>query len=147
MQNFIWGIEKTREWSNLNQFSKLPLLDIYYKKSAHSLFGAWSFLLVHIRVTPSERPKDFVYCFLKTSDHGSWTMKSNHGRMPSSMVRLHSPWWKPSIWASEPTHALVPCWMPKPLPPRNQCTGWFAPTINRPSPASNDRGEPAISYR
>ena len=21
------------------------------------------------------------------------------------------------------THTLVPCWMPKPLPPRNQCTG------------------------
>ena len=21
----------------------------------------------------------------------------------------------------EPTHTLVPCWMPKPLPPRNQC--------------------------
>ena len=28
----------------------------------------------------------------------------------------------------EPTHTLVPCWMPKPLPPRHQCTGWFAPT-------------------
>ena len=26
----------------------------------------------------------------------------------------------------KPTHTLVPCWMPKPLPPRNQCTGWFA---------------------
>ena len=25
----------------------------------------------------------------------------------------------------EPNHTLVPCWMPKPLPPRNQCTGWF----------------------
>ena len=25
----------------------------------------------------------------------------------------------------EPTHTLIP-WMPKPLPPRNQCTGWFA---------------------
>ena len=24
----------------------------------------------------------------------------------------------------KPTHTLVPCWMPKPLPPRNQCTGW-----------------------
>jgi hypothetical protein len=30
----------------------------------------------------------------------------------------------------EPTHTLVPCWMPKPLPPRNQYTGWFAPTIS-----------------
>ena len=32
----------------------------------------------------------------------------------------------------EPTHILIPCWMPKPLPSRNQCIGWFAPTqINR----------------
>ena len=27
----------------------------------------------------------------------------------------------------EPIHTLVPCWMPKPLPPRNKCTGCFAP--------------------
>ena len=26
----------------------------------------------------------------------------------------------------KPTQTLVPCWMPKPLPPRHQCTGWFA---------------------
>ena len=25
----------------------------------------------------------------------------------------------------EPIHTLLPCWMPKPLPPRNQCTSWF----------------------
>ena len=29
----------------------------------------------------------------------------------------------------EPTHTLGPCWMSKPLPPRNQCTGWFAPVV------------------
>jgi len=33
---------------------------IYEKKSTHSLFGAWSFLLIHIHFTPSEGPKDFV---------------------------------------------------------------------------------------
>jgi hypothetical protein len=27
----------------------------------------------------------------------------------------------------KPTHTLVSCSMPKPLPARNQCTGWFAP--------------------
>ena len=27
----------------------------------------------------------------------------------------------------KPTQTLVPCWMPKPLLLRNQCTGWFAP--------------------
>ena len=26
----------------------------------------------------------------------------------------------------EPTHTLAPYWMPQPLPPRNQYTGWFA---------------------
>ena len=29
---------------------------------------------------------------------------------------------------SEPTYILVFCWMPKPLPPRDECTGCFAPT-------------------
>ena len=29
----------------------------------------------------------------------------------------------------EKTHTLIPCWMPKPLPSKNQCTGWFAPTL------------------
>ena len=30
---------------------------------------------------------------------------------------------------SKPTYALVPCWMPKPSPIRNECTGWFALVI------------------
>ena len=29
----------------------------------------------------------------------------------------------------ERTHTLVSCWMPKPLPPKNQCTGWFTPAL------------------
>ena len=29
----------------------------------------------------------------------------------------------------KPTYTLIPCWIPKPLPPRNQCTGWFAPGL------------------
>ena len=28
----------------------------------------------------------------------------------------------------EPTQTLVPCWMPKHLPSRNECTGCYAPT-------------------
>ena len=28
----------------------------------------------------------------------------------------------------EPTHRLVPWWMPSPLPPRNRWTGWLTPT-------------------
>ena len=30
----------------------------------------------------------------------------------------------------EPTHTLIPCWMSKPLPPRNECTGCFAPSVD-----------------
>jgi hypothetical protein len=41
-------------------FLKLPFLDIYKIKSARSLFGAWSFLFIHIQFTPNEGPKDFV---------------------------------------------------------------------------------------
>ena len=29
---------------------------------------------------------------------------------------------------SEPTHTLISCWMPEPLPPRNKCTSCFAST-------------------
>jgi hypothetical protein len=44
-------------------FFKTALSGRILKKLAHSLFGAWSFLLVHVRFTPSEEPKDFVICF------------------------------------------------------------------------------------
>ena len=66
------------------------------KKLAHYFFGAWSFLLVHIRFTPSEGPKGFVnwFFFFKKPDHGSWTIKLNRGKRPSSMVQLHGPWCK-----------------------------------------------------
>ena len=39
--------------------------DHVLKKQAHSFFGAWSFLLVHIRFTPSEGIKGFVSCFFQ----------------------------------------------------------------------------------
>ena len=41
-------------------FSETFFLEDTLKKSTHSLCGAWLFLLVHIRLTPSEGPKDFV---------------------------------------------------------------------------------------
>ena len=43
----------------------------------------------------------------------------------------------------EPTHTLVPCWMPKPLPPRNQCTCCFAPSCE---PALNHRNTKYCTY-
>ena len=52
--------------------SKTVLLRHILKKSARSLFGARSFLLIHIRPTPSERPKNFVnWFFFKKPDHGN----------------------------------------------------------------------------
>jgi hypothetical protein len=50
---------------------------------------------------------------------------------PPTHVQLKLPMvdvWE--IWA-KPTQTLVPYWMPKPLPPRNQCTGWFATAMFR----------------
>ena len=41
-------------------FSKLCFFGHMLKQSTHSLFGAWSFLFVHILFTPSEGPKNFV---------------------------------------------------------------------------------------
>ena len=80
---------KTREnkrMVKLELFSQTALFGHILRKTAHSLFGAWSFLLVHIQFTPSKEPKGFVNYFLKKSDHGSWTMKRDHGKRPSSMV-------------------------------------------------------------
>ena len=66
---------------------KLLFMGIFKKKiSTHSLFGAWSFLLIHIGFTPCEGPKGFVNWFLKKLNHGSWTVKLDHGKRSSSMV-------------------------------------------------------------
>jgi hypothetical protein len=61
-----------REWSNLIIFFiyifkhvlKIVLFEHMLKKTSTLIFlGAWSFLLVHIRFTPSEMPKGFVILF------------------------------------------------------------------------------------
>lgn len=59
---------RPREWSNFNflkfSFQNCLFLGMCLKNLRHSLFGAWSVLLVHIkdhiRFTPREGPKDFV---------------------------------------------------------------------------------------
>ena len=54
---------KTREEKGMVKFEtsfKTALLGHISKKSTHSLFGAWSFLLVHICFTPNEGPKGIV---------------------------------------------------------------------------------------
>jgi hypothetical protein len=74
-------------------------------KRAHSFFGAWSFLLVHIRFTPSEGPHSFVKCFFPPkSNHGNWTEKKYH--LPRSDFMVHGvnyPWTFPL------TCEMIPC--------------------------------------
>ena len=62
--------------------SKLPFMETYLK--IFSRFTFWC--LVHIWFTPGEGPKGFVNWFSKISDHGSWTIKSDHEKKPSFMV-------------------------------------------------------------
>ena len=62
---------------------------------AHFFLRAWSvFLLIHIRFTPSEGPKDFVKCvFLVNSDHGKghlpWSDFMVHGVIPASSLKWY----------------------------------------------------------
>jgi hypothetical protein len=59
---------KTREderMVKLEFLSKLPFLRNMLQKSTHSIFVAWSFLLVHIRFTPSEHMPFWVSVLLK----------------------------------------------------------------------------------
>ena len=81
----------------LEFFSKVSLFGHTLKDSAHPFFGAWSFLLVHIRFTPSGGPKGFVNCTFKKSNHESWAIKSDHEKRPSFMVRFQVPWCKPAL--------------------------------------------------
>ena len=70
--------EKIREWSNLVSFFKTTLFGHISKKLlAHSLFGAWSFLLIHIRFTPSEGPNHQVAHGKKS--HLPWSNFMVHG--------------------------------------------------------------------
>ena len=90
--------DKKVNWMvQLKLFSIVLLLNIYSKKSTHLLFGAWSFLLVHIWFTPSEGPKGFVNWFFKKLDHGSWTIKLEHGNFHLPYVWIHGPWCKPAL--------------------------------------------------
>jgi hypothetical protein len=51
--------EMTKGWADLIFFKTAFFGHILKNKSTRSLFGAWSFLLVHTRCTPSEGPKGF----------------------------------------------------------------------------------------
>ena len=101
--NVLWGREdeaKRRQRNGQTWFFfllKTALFGHILKESAHSLFGAWSFLLVHIRFTPSERPEDFVKRFFW--EIGPWKLDHQVGPWKKTifMVRLHGPWCKPAL--------------------------------------------------
>ena len=64
--NYFWGREDEDKRKHENGQTFFPFKTTLFEhiskeKSAHSLLGAWSFLLVNIRFTPSVGPKDFVY--------------------------------------------------------------------------------------
>ena len=85
-QNFLEGREgdnkrRPRMVKLIFFFIKTTLFGHGFKDSTYLLFGAWSFLLVHIWFTPSEGPKGFANWFLEKSNLGSWTMKSDHGKI------------------------------------------------------------------
>ena len=46
-------------------------------------------------------------------------------------TRTLIPWRQGFRDLGEPIYTLVPCWMPKSLPPKNHCMSCFAPTIFR----------------
>ena len=86
-----WRQEETRDRSHLIFFYQVFLFGAFKKKNRQINF-AWSFLLVHIHFTPSEGPKKL--CKLLFS---YFILKLDRGKWPSSMVRLHDLWCKPTL--------------------------------------------------
>jgi hypothetical protein len=78
--------------------SKPAIFGHLFKKNQHTCFlvhghSSWStFGLLLMR-----GPKALQIEFVKNRDHESWAIKSDHGLRPSSMVRLHDPWCKPTL--------------------------------------------------
>ena len=61
------------------------------RKNTHLVVGAWSFLLVHTRLSPTEGPKGFVHLFLRneTMEGGPWSQTMEKGHMPWSNFMVH----------------------------------------------------------
>ncbi len=86
--NFVWGREdEAKRMTKLDFpffilfyfiYGNCPSLRVYLKQnSAHALFSAWSFLLVHIRLTHSEGPKKIPRLILSPiQTMEGWTMWS-----------------------------------------------------------------------
>ena len=94
---YDFGEEKMKTRGNkrsvtLDFFFQVFLFGAFKKKTNRQINSAWSFLLVHIHFTPSEGPKKL--CKLLFS---YFILKLDRGKWPSSMVRLHDLWCKPTL--------------------------------------------------
>ena len=89
-------------WCFLFSFQYCPFW-AYIKKKAHPLFGAWSFLLICIRFTPSEGPKGFInwYSRNRTMKVGIWSQTMAKGKPPWYDFMVHG--------VNQPWIALVIC--------------------------------------
>jgi hypothetical protein len=85
----FFGEEKMRTRED-KRIVKLDFLSKILFLAYISLFDAWSFLLVHIRFTPSEGPKGLVNRVLRNHamevGPSSWTME-----------KCYLPWCKPTL--------------------------------------------------
>jgi hypothetical protein len=79
---YRWGGSRGEEEERVKHETKILELSFlgYVKESSHPLFGAWSLLLVHVWFTHSEGPNGFKHFIFKKVDHGSVTMKCDHGK-------------------------------------------------------------------
>ena len=94
--NVCWGgnQDKRRQW-NRDTLFYLILKSIgfgHLLKWINTLtFEAWSYLLVHIRFTPSRRAKDFVYWFFK--EIGSWMLDHQVGPWKKAIFQGPISWY------------------------------------------------------
>ena len=77
-----WSQKKTRKWSILIFFQNCHFLTYYILKTSTFIFGAQSFLFIHIWFTPSEGPTCFINWFV-TMEVGPWSQ---------TMEKCHPPW-------------------------------------------------------
>ena len=75
----------------------MQIMSLAYNVDIVSFLGAWSFLLVHIRFTPTEGTKGFVNYIFKKSENESRTMEKGHSSWSDFVVHgvnqpLDYPW-------------------------------------------------------
>ena len=80
--------------SNMKKVANITLFGHIFKKNQHIHFSvhghfSWSTFGLHLVKGPKA-----LRMHLKKLNHGSVTMKCDHGKIPSNMGQLHDPWYK-----------------------------------------------------